>query len=134
MEIGSITLFSNPSTPPGLSTSLHHAAATGNTELVKLLIQRGADPRSLDDENGDVFLYAKNEGVCEVILHEYSALEGEDRLLEMPLHGIVDRGFFNIFKRIVNQGITVSSDQGKWSISRIYYVQCQKCWNFVNIV
>ena len=93
---------------------MHHACATGNDELVTLLMQRGGDLTSHDNENGDVFFYAKHESICNTLLKEYLARTGDkDELIRLPLHGLVKKGFVEGFKTIVNQNIKVSSDQGK---------------------
>ena len=77
-------------------------------------MQKGGDLTSHDDENGDVFFYAKHESVCERLLDEYIAMHGlKNQLMCLPLHGLVKRGFTHVFKAIVNQGIKVTSDQGK---------------------
>eukprot|EP00800_Vazella_pourtalesii_P008824 TRINITY_DN2267_c0_g1_i3.p1 TRINITY_DN2267_c0_g1~~TRINITY_DN2267_c0_g1_i3.p1 ORF type:complete len:617 (-),score=116.19 TRINITY_DN2267_c0_g1_i3:352-2202(-) len=96
----------------GKSTPLHHASATGNNDLVTLLMQRGGDLTSHDNENGDVFFYAKHESICDTMLKEYIARTGDkDQLIGLPLHGLVKKGFVEGFKTIVDQNIIVSSDQ-----------------------
>ena len=77
-------------------------------------MQKGGDLTSHDDENGDVFFYAKHESVCECLLKEYIAMYGiKNELRSLPLHGLVKKGFAHMFKTIVDQGIRVKSDQGK---------------------
>jgi ankyrin repeat protein len=55
------------STVNGGSTALHHAAAYGNLECAKLLVERGASTEMRDDDGHDAIHFAKEHGEKEVV-------------------------------------------------------------------
>eukprot|EP00092_Neocalanus_flemingeri_P050457 GFUD01058328.1.p1 GENE.GFUD01058328.1~~GFUD01058328.1.p1 ORF type:complete len:178 (+),score=60.57 GFUD01058328.1:116-649(+) len=89
------------------STSLHLASCEGHVEVVKLLINCGADI-NLVDRSGwsalDRAVWAGRTGVCRLLLGKGASVDIRDNTNRTPLHATAIQGNLCLAKLLVDQG------------------------------
>eukprot|EP00090_Calanus_glacialis_P034374 TRINITY_DN57688_c0_g1_i1.p1 TRINITY_DN57688_c0_g1~~TRINITY_DN57688_c0_g1_i1.p1 ORF type:complete len:175 (+),score=49.99 TRINITY_DN57688_c0_g1_i1:70-594(+) len=89
------------------STSLHLASCEGHVEVVKLLLDHGADPNHLDRSGWsalDRAVWAGRMGVCTVLLERGARVDVRDNINRTPLHATAIQGNLSLAKLLVEHG------------------------------
>jgi len=88
----------------GCYTALHWAAAGGRTDILKLLLARGASPNAADLFQGGPLQLAARDGHSEAVSllleHKASVNNQDDRGIS-PLHHAAEQGFEDVVKRLL---------------------------------
>lgn len=92
---------------------LHVAASSGNTRMVKLLLNHGADPKMQNMQGRTPFDIAVLKGhatVVEELLKQGGAsVNSRDYLGTTPLHFAASQGHANVVRKLLNHGAKVNS-------------------------
>ena len=101
-----------PTESSELPLSLQEAAAVGDVNLVRTLIEKGADVDSLEDSFLKTALHraamSGHKDVVELLLAEGADVEARDRRAT-PLHYAVERGHRDIVELLISKGADVNA-------------------------
>ena len=92
-------------------TPLILAVKKGNIQIIKLLLNKGANPNEKDDENNWTPLYwainniyiNNNYEIVEILIKKKSSLKIKDKFGYTPLHWAAKKNEFRICKLLINQ-------------------------------
>ncbi|UCF04055.1 MAG: ankyrin repeat domain-containing protein [bacterium] len=91
-------------------TPLHYAAYLGDMDLIKLLVELGADINARNDFNQNPMLYAAYEGklgACEYLLEKGSDFDYQDTRGNTPLLFAARQNHPEVVKLLIEKGATV---------------------------
>jgi ankyrin repeat protein len=92
------------------TTPLHHASSIGNTEVVKLLIEKGADINVKNNFGSTPLHYASNEGNTEVVkllIDNGADINVKDRADTTPLHKASFKGHTEVVNLLIENGADI---------------------------
>ncbi len=109
----------DPNIPYEMRPSLHAASMTGQLEIVRSLLESGADVNERDKDFGTSLLSASQEGRLEVVqlLIEFGAdVNTPDRIGWTPLQIASRHGHIDVIRLLLNHGAHVNAKkQNQWT-------------------
>ena len=100
----------------GENTQLHEAVEDGELELVRFLIDAGADVNALDKWLDTPLIIAAEEGdleIVQILVDAGADVNVQDRWLDTPLHIATEEGDLEIVQILVDAGADVNV-QDRW--------------------
>ena len=100
----------------GFTLALHAASGGGHTEVVRLLIQHGAEVDKVDDEGKTALMFAAEKGYKDVVEHLVEAGAGINNACEKgltALHLASERGNISIVEHLVEVGAEINRSSAK---------------------
>jgi hypothetical protein len=92
------------------STMLHIAADhTGNAEIVKILISKGADVYAKDDIGSTPLHYAKNAEIADVLISNRANINAKAKGGITPLHLAIFRGKMDVINVLISKGADIEA-------------------------
>jgi cytohesin len=100
---------------------LHIAARRGYDEMVRLLLESGADPNVTDERDKTPLHFAAQEGnigALQVLLAGGARLNARDRAGNTPLHDASVTGHLDVVKELMSAGadVNVQDDRGRTAL------------------
>ncbi len=103
------------------STPLHYASNRGHAEVVRLLLEKGAQIDSKEYSGNDALCYASYKGhidVVRLLLEKGAKISQQDNQGETALHFAVDKGHTEVVRLLIESGANISqqNDQGETAL------------------
>lgn len=101
------------------ATPLHAAANNGHLDVVKLLLERGADPNMKNDVEDTALQLAAFNGQFSIVvqlINEHADLEAYNKFRLTPLHRATVNGHDDVVNYIIRRGVNINArDVNDWT-------------------